>query len=195
MNLLDTCEHLVDGCAKLVDQLLAGCPYLTILATSREVLTSEGEFVWTIPPLSVPSPDEDHRQLTSYDSIRLLAPMQERGTLCESQRYLAQLLLEQGRLDEAEKFAMAARETVSAEDIVSRATTRVALAQVRAAQGRDEEAETLFAEALEIISDGEHCRILLDIVPPYAAFLRAHAREGDAAALDARLAQRVPTAA
>jgi class 3 adenylate cyclase/tetratricopeptide (TPR) repeat protein len=129
------------------------------------------------------------------ESIRLLAPMMERGTLCESQRYLAQLLLEQGRLDEAEKFALAARETVSAEDIVSRATTRVALAQVRAAQGRDEEAETLFAEALEIISDGEHCRILLDIVPPYSQFLRARERSAEAAELDARLAQRVPTAA
>jgi tetratricopeptide (TPR) repeat protein len=129
------------------------------------------------------------------ESIRLLAPMMERGTLCESQRYLAQLLLEQGRLDEAEKFALAARETVSAEDIVSRATTRVALAQVRAAQGRDEEAETLFAEALEIISDGEHCRILLDIVPPYSEFLRARERSAEAAELDARLAQRVPTAA
>ena len=57
--------------------------------------------------------------------------MRERGTLCESQRYLAQLLLEQGRIDEAEKYALAARETVSAEDTVSRATTRVALAQVR----------------------------------------------------------------
>jgi class 3 adenylate cyclase/tetratricopeptide (TPR) repeat protein len=129
------------------------------------------------------------------ESIRLLAPMQERGTLCESQRLLAQLLLQQGRLDEAEKYALAARETVSPEDVVSRATTRVALAQVRAGQGRNEEAETLFAEALEIISGAEHCRILLDILPPYAEFLRALDREAEAAELEARLAERVPTAA
>jgi class 3 adenylate cyclase/tetratricopeptide (TPR) repeat protein len=129
------------------------------------------------------------------ESIRLLAPMRERGTLCESQRYLAQLLLQEGRIDEAEKYALAARETVSAEDIVSRATTRVALAQVRASQGRDEEAETLFSEALEIISDSEHCRILLDVLPPYAEFLRVREREAEAAELEARLAERVPTAA
>jgi class 3 adenylate cyclase/tetratricopeptide (TPR) repeat protein len=129
------------------------------------------------------------------ESIRLLAPMRERGTLCESQRYLAQLLLQQGRLEEAEKYALAARETVSAEDIVSRATTRVALAQVRAAQGRHEEAETLFKEALEIVGGAEHCRILLDVLPPYAEFLRALDREADARALEARLAERVPTAA
>jgi class 3 adenylate cyclase/tetratricopeptide (TPR) repeat protein len=129
------------------------------------------------------------------ESIRLLAPMQERGTLCESQRYLAQLLLEQGRVDEAEKFALAARETVSAEDLTSRSTTRVALAQVRAAQGRYDEAEELFSEALEILSAGEHCRILLDILPPYAEFLRALDRTSEAEELEARLAARVPTAA
>jgi class 3 adenylate cyclase/tetratricopeptide (TPR) repeat protein len=129
------------------------------------------------------------------ESIRLLAPMQERGTLCESQRLLAQLLLEQGRIDEAEKYALAARETVSAEDITSRATTRVALAQVRAAQGRKDEAENLFREAVDILSGSEHCRVLLDVLPPYADFLRALEREADAAELDARLAARVPTAA
>ena len=56
----------------MADALLKACPKVTILATSREVLTCEGEFVWTIPPLSVPSPGEDRRQLTSYDSVRLL---------------------------------------------------------------------------------------------------------------------------
>src|SRR5882724_383535 len=129
------------------------------------------------------------------ESIHLLAPMKERGTLCESQRLLAQLLLAEGRIDEAEKYALAARETVSAEDVVSRATTRVALAQVRAAQGRDEEAETLFGDAVEIITGSEHCRVLLDILPPYAEFLRACEREADALELEARLAERVPTAA
>jgi class 3 adenylate cyclase/tetratricopeptide (TPR) repeat protein len=129
------------------------------------------------------------------ESIRVLAPMLERGTLCESQRLLAQLLLEQGRIDEAEKYALAARETVSAEDLTSRATTRVALAQVRAAQGRDDEAESLFREAVDIVTGSEHCRILLDVLPPYAEFLRARDREADAVELESRLAERVPTAA
>ncbi len=129
------------------------------------------------------------------ESIRLLAPMRERGTLCESQRLLAQLLLAEGRIDEAEKYALAGRETVSAEDVLSRATTRIALAQVRAGQGRDEEAEALFREAVEIITGSEHCRVLLDVLPPYAEFLRAGDREAEAVALEARLAERVPTAA
>jgi tetratricopeptide (TPR) repeat protein len=147
-----------------------------------------GQLAWTTG-----NPEKAEKLLR--ESIRLLAPMQERGTLCESQRYLAQLLLEQGRIDEAEKYALAGRETVSAEDFASRATTRVALAQVRAAQGRDDEAETLFNEAVEILGGSEHCRILLDVLPPYAEFLRAREREADAVALEARLAERVPTAA
>jgi tetratricopeptide (TPR) repeat protein len=159
---------------------------------------SAADIAWTSRDLGIVAWETGHPEKAEKllrESIRLLAPMMERGTLCESQRYLAQLLLEQGRIDEAEKFALAARETVSPEDTVSRATTRVALAQVRAAQGRDEEAETLFAEALEIVSEGEHCRILLDIVPPYSAFLRVQGRGDEAAELDVRLAQRVPTAA
>ena len=35
---LDNCEHLVEGCAVLVDALLRACPDLKILATSREPL-------------------------------------------------------------------------------------------------------------------------------------------------------------
>ena len=159
---------------------------------------SVSEIAWTSRQLgqvawNTGNPEKAEKFLR--ESIRLLAPMQERGTLCESQRLLAQLLLAEGRIDEAERYALAARETVSAEDVLSRATTRVALAQVRAVQGRDEEAETLFGEAVEIISGSEHCRILLDILPPYAEFLRAREREADALELEARLAERVPTAA
>ena len=84
---------------------------------------------------------------------------------------------------------------MSAEDVTSRATTRVSLAQVRAAQGRDEEAETLFEEAVAIITGSEHCRILLDVLPPYAEFLRVREREAEALELDTRLAERVATAA
>ena len=131
----------------------------------------------------------------SASSIRLLAPMQERGTLCESQRLLAQLLLAEGRVDEAEKYALAARETVSAEDVTSRATTRLALAEVRAAQGRDGEAESLFREALDIVRGTEQCRIDLELLPSYAQFLRDRGRDDDAAEFEARLAGRAPSAA
>jgi non-specific serine/threonine protein kinase len=50
---LDNCEHLVDACADLVATLLARCPGVQILATSRESLSVSGEIVWPVPPLEI----------------------------------------------------------------------------------------------------------------------------------------------
>jgi predicted ATPase/DNA-binding CsgD family transcriptional regulator len=52
--ILDTCEHVVDAIADLVRDLIAGCPQLRLLATSREPLRVRGETVWRVPPLSLP---------------------------------------------------------------------------------------------------------------------------------------------
>jgi predicted ATPase/DNA-binding CsgD family transcriptional regulator len=54
---LDNCEHLIAGCAKLADQLLSRAPRLVVVATSREPLRIGGETVWSVPPLSLPCLD------------------------------------------------------------------------------------------------------------------------------------------
>ncbi len=51
---LDNCEHLIDGCAKVAEALLRACSGPTILATSREALSINGERTWLVPPLSLP---------------------------------------------------------------------------------------------------------------------------------------------
>ncbi|MEV0378611.1 LuxR C-terminal-related transcriptional regulator [Nonomuraea sp. NPDC050643] len=51
---LDNCEHLVECCAELVAGLLADCPDLRFLLTSREPLRIPGELVWRVPPLELP---------------------------------------------------------------------------------------------------------------------------------------------
>ena len=51
---LDTCEHLIAGCAELVEALLREAPALRILATSREALGVSGETVCRVPSLSLP---------------------------------------------------------------------------------------------------------------------------------------------
>jgi predicted ATPase len=53
---LDNCEHLTAAAARLAEVLLSGCPGLSILATSREVLGVDGERSWPVPPLSLPDP-------------------------------------------------------------------------------------------------------------------------------------------
>ena len=52
---LDNCEHLIDACADLAERLLAGCPRVRLLATSRERLRIGAETTWRVP--SLPSPD------------------------------------------------------------------------------------------------------------------------------------------
>lgn len=54
--ILDTCEHVVNAIADLVHDLVASCPRLRLLATSREPLRVRGETVWRVPPLSLPGP-------------------------------------------------------------------------------------------------------------------------------------------
>jgi predicted ATPase/DNA-binding SARP family transcriptional activator len=69
--ILDNCEHVVQAVAEVVDALLTTCPKVTILATSREVLATPAEFVWTIPPLAVPDQQADLRALRDYDAVSL----------------------------------------------------------------------------------------------------------------------------
>jgi predicted ATPase/DNA-binding SARP family transcriptional activator len=66
---LDNCEHLVEAAATVADRVLAGCPGMRILATSREPLNINGETLWPVGPLELP-PDRmaDGR---SYASVAL----------------------------------------------------------------------------------------------------------------------------
>jgi len=51
---LDNCEHLAAATAPLAEYLLAACPAMVLLATSREALGVEGELSWQVPPLALP---------------------------------------------------------------------------------------------------------------------------------------------
>ena len=54
---LDNCEHLATGVVLLVERLLASCPRLAVLATSRARLQVPYEWVFTVPGLSVSAAD------------------------------------------------------------------------------------------------------------------------------------------
>src|SRR5207302_195947 len=60
---LDNCEHLLDAVAELAGQLLARCPKVRVLATSRERLGLGGEAAWRVPSLTVP----DERELLKVE--------------------------------------------------------------------------------------------------------------------------------
>jgi predicted ATPase/DNA-binding CsgD family transcriptional regulator len=71
--ILDTCEHQVSDCALLVQLLLARCPWLRIVATSREPLRVRGETVWRVPPLDLPPEGAPGAELAAHEAVRLFA--------------------------------------------------------------------------------------------------------------------------
>ena len=122
------------------------------------------------------------------DAIRILKPLEDRGTLCESQRGLAQVLVVLRKVDEAERYALEARETVGPHDTISRSTTRMALGIVRAAQGRDEEAEVLLREAVAVVDGKDLLLIRRELLKALATFLRERGRVDEAEEYEAELA-------
>jgi len=67
---LDNCEHVAEAAARLVDDLLARCPRLRVLATSREPLGVAGERLCPVPPLPLPEPGQP---LDESPAVRLFA--------------------------------------------------------------------------------------------------------------------------
>jgi predicted ATPase/DNA-binding SARP family transcriptional activator len=52
--IVDNCEHLVAEAARTISEIVATCPKVRVLATSREPLAVRGERVYRVPSLDVP---------------------------------------------------------------------------------------------------------------------------------------------
>jgi predicted ATPase/class 3 adenylate cyclase len=81
--LLDNCEHLLDACASLAQELLNVSAGLRILATSREALNITGEAIWRVPSLSLPDLEgpSSHDAAIASESVRLFV---DRATASQS---------------------------------------------------------------------------------------------------------------
>jgi predicted ATPase len=60
---LDNCEHLVEGVVVLAERVLAACPGVTVLATSRARLLVPHERVFSVPGMTVSGDDGDAVEL------------------------------------------------------------------------------------------------------------------------------------
>jgi predicted ATPase/DNA-binding winged helix-turn-helix (wHTH) protein len=71
---LDGCEHVIDGASALVEKLFQRVPTLHLLATSREAMRVEGEYVNELPALACP-PDHakgSAKDVLQYPAVQLL---------------------------------------------------------------------------------------------------------------------------
>jgi predicted ATPase/class 3 adenylate cyclase len=73
--LLDNCEHLLDGCARLADTLVRQCPQVRVLASSREALGIGGEQTYRVPSLSLPDPKQAPTpvSIAQFEAVQLFS--------------------------------------------------------------------------------------------------------------------------
>jgi predicted ATPase/DNA-binding SARP family transcriptional activator len=70
---LDNCEHLISPVAELAERLLASCPRLRVVATSREALAIAGESLAPVPPLGLPAPGASVEEALEHPAVKLFA--------------------------------------------------------------------------------------------------------------------------
>ena len=81
---LDNFEHLLEA-APIVPELLIACPHLKILVTSRESLRVPGEWIYPVPPLTVPPPLQSKKtDLSAAESFAALSLFAERARAVHS---------------------------------------------------------------------------------------------------------------
>ena len=69
--LIDNCEHLVDGVARIVEDVLAHAPKLRVVATSREPLRIIGEYAYQLRPLTMPAENETVEAAMTHSAVQL----------------------------------------------------------------------------------------------------------------------------
>jgi predicted ATPase/DNA-binding CsgD family transcriptional regulator len=174
---LDTCEHIVDGCAELVQQLLASCPSLRVIATSREPLRVRGETVWRVPPLSVPTGLDplSLADLARHEALQLFA---ERASAArsgfvlgsENAEAVARLCLTLDGMPLAIELAAARVRALSVEQIASRLDDRFRLLASgdRTAPARQQTLRAAVDWSYELLSEPE--QILLRRLSVFAGW-------------------------
>lgn len=68
---IDNCEHLVEGVASALEELLSRSRSVRVLATSRQPLGVAGEMAWRAEPLATPSPKDAPEEARRSPSVRL----------------------------------------------------------------------------------------------------------------------------
>lgn len=130
---LDNCEHVVVAVAQFAEIILRLCPRTTIVATSREMLRIEGEFVYHVAPLEVPAQHhEASGDVLGRSAVQLF--IERMGSLradflthIESLSAVAAIVRRLDGIPLAIEFAAARAATLGIEEVSGRLDDRFAL--------------------------------------------------------------------
>jgi predicted ATPase/transcriptional regulator with XRE-family HTH domain len=182
---LDNCEHVLDACARTVDELRRSCAHLRVLATSREALGLTGEVAWRVPSLAVP---DSHHQLTLAElganpSVRLFVERAVAGEPCftlteRNAPAVAQICRRLDGIPLALELAAARTQVLTPEQIAARLDQRFRLLTggSRAALPRQQTLRATLNWSYELLTEPE--RLLLDRLTVFAGGWSLEAAEG-----------------
>jgi tetratricopeptide (TPR) repeat protein len=126
------------------------------------------------------------------EALRITTSRGDLGLVPDYQAALATTLADLGKVDEAERLALDARAHAVPEDTSCRIFATTALAAVRAAQTRDDEAQELYLAAIADAKESNYRVYELHPLEHLTAFLRARGRDEEAARYEARIAELSP---
>jgi tetratricopeptide (TPR) repeat protein len=137
----------------------------------------------------------DHKRAEKLlrETVRMTTARGGRAILPEYQAALALTLVDVGKLEEAERLALEARENVVRQDPQGVIVTTVALGAVRAAQGHDEEARELLGGALELAEEQNLKVMELSPLMLLAKLMHDRGLEDEASLYETRLAELAPS--
>jgi len=182
--LLDNCEHLIDGCARLVELLLRRAPFVKILCTSREALGIAGEHSWRIASLAIPNAERmpPLGELGEIESVRLLVERAQETQASfllteENARFVAQICARLDGIPLAIELAAARLRALTAEQICGRLDDRFRLLTGgrRTAVPRQQTLQATFDWSHELLEERE--QILLRRLAVFSAGFRLESAE------------------
>jgi predicted ATPase/class 3 adenylate cyclase len=188
--ILDNCEHLIEACAHLVDQILRSSPQIKFIASSREALGISGESIYRVPSLSVPTRAEVKPEaLQGYESVQLFverarAANPRFGLTNQNASSIAQICSRLDGIPLALELAAARLAIFSAEQIATRLDDRFKLLTggSRTALPRQQTLRALIDWSYDILSEGE--RALLRPLSVFAGGWTFEAAEAVSPELD-----------
>ncbi len=136
----------------------------------------------------------DHKRAEKLlrEALRMITVRGDRGVLPDYQAELAATLADVGKIDEAERLAEDARASALPNDTTCIVGAMTALGAVRAAQGRDDEAEELFRSALALAEETEFKVLEIEPLQRFTRFLRDRGRTEEVAAYSSRFSELAP---
>ena len=167
---VDNCEHVVDAAASLLSALVARCPTVTVLATSRERLAIEGEQVWPLHPLA-----EEAAVELFCDRVRAVRP--DLDCDGEVRAHIVDICDRLDGLPLAIELAAAQSVAMNPADLVHRLDDRFRLLDrgPRSAPGRHRSLRAVVDSSYERL--GQAQRLLFDRLSVFAGSLTLEAAE------------------